>query len=65
MDCSEGLKLVQAECLIKHLGGMKEIDPSGDDCDSSVGTFIMFVLRDFLEHSGLLPEKKSVPAREL
>jgi len=25
----------------------------------------MFVLRDFLEFSGLLPEKKRVPAKEL
>ena len=57
--------MLRAECLIKHLGGHKEIDPSGDECDSSVGTFIMFVLRDFLEFSGLLPEKKRVPAKEL
>ena len=51
--------------MIKHLGGHKEIDPSGENCDSSVGTFIMFVLRDYLEFSGLLPEKKRVPAKEL
>jgi len=25
----------------------------------------MFVLRDYLEYSGLLPEKKRVPAKEL
>jgi len=55
----------KAECLIKHLGGVKQIDPSGDDCDSSVGTFIMFVLRDYLEYAGLLPEKKKVPAKYL
>lgn len=57
--------MLKAECLIKHMGGSKQIDPSGDDCDSSVGTFVMFVLRDFLEFSGLLPEKKRVPAKEL
>jgi len=57
--------MLKAECLIKHLGGPKEIDPSGEECDSSVGTFIMFVLRDFLEFAGLLPEKKRVPAKEL
>lgn len=57
--------MLKTECLIKHLGGKKAIDPSGDDCDSSVGTFIMFVLRDYLEFSGLLPEKKRVPAKEL
>ena len=57
--------LLRAECLIKHLGGHKQIDPSCDDCDSSVGTFIMFVLRDFLEFSGLIPEKKIVPAKQL
>lgn len=63
--CADPELMLKAECLIKHLGGAKQIDPSGDDCDSSVGTFIMFVLRDFLEFSGLLPEKKRVPAKEL
>ena len=57
--------MLQVECLIKHLGGTRQIDPSGDDCDSSVGTFTMFVIRDYLEFSGLLPDKKRVPAREL
>ena len=57
--------MLRAECLIKHLGGPKEIDPSCDECDSSVGTFVMFVLRDYLEFSGLLPEKKRVPGKEL
>ena len=57
--------LLHAACLIEHLGGYKAIDPSGEDCDSSVGTFAMFVIRDYLEFAGLLPEKKRVPAKEL
>lgn len=63
--CEDPEIMLKAECLIKHLGGPKSIDPSGDECDSSVGTFVMFVLRDFLEFSGLLPEKKRAPAKEL
>ena len=51
--------------MIDHLGGKAQIDPSGDDCDSSIGTFIMFVIRDYLEFSGLMPEKKRVHAKEL
>lgn len=57
--------MLKTQCLIEHLGGVKEIDPSGDECDSSVGTFVMFVLRDYLEFAGLLPDKKRVPSREL
>ena len=57
--------LLQIECLIKHLGGPSQVNPSADDNDSSVSTFIMFVLRDALEFAGLMPEKKSVPHREL
>ena len=57
--------LLRAECLIKHLGGPTNVDPSADACDSSVSTFIMFVLRDALEYAGLMPEKKRVPHREL
>lgn len=53
--------LFRLECLIKHLGGSKEVDPSADECDSSVGTFLMFVIRDALEHAGLLIEKKCHP----
>jgi len=41
------------------------IDPSCEDCDSSVGTFVMFVIRDYLEFCGLLPKKHRVPAKEL
>jgi len=57
--------LLRAQCLIEHLGGHKKIDPSGDDCDSSVGTFVMFVIRDYLEFCGLIPGKKRQPAKEL
>jgi hypothetical protein len=49
--------MLKVECLIKHLGGTKNVDPSADDSDSSIGTFCMFVIRDALEHYGLLPER--------
>ena len=57
--------LLRAQCLIDHLGGPEKIDPSDDDCDSSVGTFVMFVVRDYLEFCGLMPGKKRQPAKEL
>ena len=57
--------LVKIECLIQHLGGPINVDPSAEACDSSVSTFVMFVLRDALEYAGLMPEKKRVPHREL
>jgi len=57
--------MARVECLVKHLGGSVNVDPSAEACDSSVSTFVMFVLRDALEYSGLLPEKKRMPSREL
>ena len=57
--------LLRTQCLIEHLGGAKKIDPSGDDCDSSVGTFVMFVIRDYLEFAGLIANKKKQPSKEL
>jgi len=64
--CSEDPEiLLRTSVLIEHLGGYQKIDPSGEDCDSSVGTFVMFVLRDYLEFCGLLPKKNRVPAKEL
>ena len=57
--------LLHTECLVKHLGGQSEINPSAEDNDSSVGTFVMFILRDALEQVGLMPEKKVVPHCEL
>lgn len=57
--------LARVECLVKHLGGTSQVDPSCDDADSSVSTFVMFVLRDALEYAGLLPDKKRIPHREL
>lgn len=57
--------LLRTQCLIEHLGGPDKIDPSGDDCDSSVGTFVMFVVRDYLECCGLMAGKKRQPAKEL
>ena len=58
--------LMKVECLIKHLGGPTNVDPSNEAiCDSSVSTFVMFVLRDALEYAGLMPDKKRVPHREL
>jgi hypothetical protein len=57
--------MARMECLVQHLGGTSQVDPSAEACDSSVSTFVMFVLRDALEFSGLLPDKKRVPHREL
>ena len=57
--------LVKVECLLQHLGGSSMVDPHHADGDSSVGTFIMFVIKDALQHAGLLPDKKRVPAQEL
>ena len=56
--------LIKVEALIKHLGGQSQVNPSADANDSSVGTFAMFVLRDALEFSGLIPEKKGGMQRE-
>lgn len=50
--------LAKAECLLKHLGGASAIDPHHTDGDSSVGTFIMFVLKDALAYAGFLSDKK-------
>lgn len=57
--------LAKLECLLEHLGGEDYVDPHHEETDSSVGTFIMFVLRDALEYAGLLPQRKRMPAREL
>ena len=57
--------LAKAECLLKHLGGSGMVDPHHSDGDSSVGTVIMFVLKDALTHAGLLPDKKRAVAKEL
>jgi hypothetical protein len=57
--------LAKVECLIKHLGGSAAIDPHHADGDSSVGTFMMFILKDALQFAGLLPDKKKYPAKEL
>ena len=66
--CEDPEVMLKTECLIKHLGGFKQIDPSGDDSDSSVGTFMMFVIRDFLQFSAILPAAKAdkrQPKKEL
>ena len=55
---------MQLEVLLAHLGGNERTDPHHEDTDSSVGTFLMFAVRDALEHCGLLPEVKRNPARE-
>ena len=57
--------LVKVECLIKHLGGTGAIDPHHSDGDSSVGTFMMFILKDALQFAGLVPDKKKYTAKEL
>ena len=63
LSCIDPETMLKTECLIKHLGGLDQIDPSCEECDSSVGTFMMFVLRDFLEYAGLLTKKKSIPGK--
>ena len=39
------------------------INPHYEHSDNSVGAFIMFVIKDACEHSGLLPNKKKIPTR--
>jgi len=55
--------IMQLEVLLYHLGGFERTDPHHEDTDSSVGTFLMFAVRDALEHCGLLPEVKANPPR--
>ena len=58
--------LIKVECLLKHLGGVSMVDPHHADGDSSVGTFIMFVLKDALIHAGIISsDKKRNPGKEL
>jgi hypothetical protein len=40
--------LAKVECLLNHLGGPSMIDPHHSDGDSSVGTFMMFIMKDAL-----------------
>jgi hypothetical protein len=55
--------IMQLEVLLYHLGGHERTDPHHEDTDSSVGTFLMFAVKDALLHCGLLPEMKSNPPR--
>lgn len=50
-------KLLQIEALISHMGGEDYINPDHDDNDSSVCTFMMFVIKDIAEFCGLLPSQ--------
>lgn len=55
--------MMQLEVLLYHLGGADRTDPHNEDTDSSVGTFLMFAVRDALLHCGLLPTIKANPPR--
>jgi len=57
--------LAKVECLLNHLGGPSMIDPHHSDGDSSVGTFMMFIMKDALQYAGLLPEKSRRPGKEI
>ena len=52
--------ICKIEVLLNHLGGNSKTDPHHEDTDSSVGTFLMFAVRDGLEFCGLLPGSKRV-----
>lgn len=55
--------IMQLEVLLHHLGGPEFTDPHNEDTDSSVGTFLMFAIRDALISCGLLPTCKVIPGR--
>eukprot|EP00352_Strombidinopsis_acuminata_P002466 CAMPEP_0176399216 /NCGR_PEP_ID=MMETSP0126-20121128/46571_1 /TAXON_ID=141414 ORGANISM="Strombidinopsis acuminatum, Strain SPMC142" /NCGR_SAMPLE_ID=MMETSP0126 /ASSEMBLY_ACC=CAM_ASM_000229 /LENGTH=188 /DNA_ID=CAMNT_0017774641 /DNA_START=1253 /DNA_END=1819 /DNA_ORIENTATION=- len=57
-------KLLEIEALITHMGGADYIDPDHDDNDSSVCTFMMFVIKDVVEFCGLLPSSASQPTKQ-
>lgn len=46
------------------MGGEDCINPDHDDNDSSVCTFMMFVIKDVVEFSGLLPSQVSQPTKQ-
>lgn len=56
--------LLRIEALITHMGGPDHIDPDHDDNDSSVCTFMMFVIKDVVEFCGLLPSQVSQPTKQ-
>jgi hypothetical protein len=56
--------VMQLEVLLHHLGGPDLTDPHNDDTDSSVGTFLMFAVRDALIYCGLLPSCRVLPGRQ-
>lgn len=57
--------LFRLECLIIHLGGPALVDPHHELVDSSVCTFMTFVLREVLTYLGLLPDKEPVYCNEI
>jgi hypothetical protein len=57
--------LLKLEVLIYHLGGPEFIDPHHELVDSSVCTFITFVLRDVMIYLGLMPSKETNYVNEL
>jgi len=56
--------LLKLECLITHLGGVDHVEPHHELNDSSVCTFMTFVLREVLTYLGLLPSKEPVYCTE-
>jgi hypothetical protein len=61
---SEPALIVQLEILLQHLGGAERTDPHHEDTDSSVGTFLMFAVKDGLENCGLIPNMRRIPQKE-
>ena len=55
--------LNQVSKMIEHMGGIEQVDPHHNDSDSSIGAFIMYVLKDACEFAGFLPKRKSVPSK--
>ncbi len=49
--------------LIEHIGGIDCIDPHHMQSDSSIGAFMMYVIKDACDYAGLMPKKKEVPSR--
>ncbi len=49
--------------IVELLGGIEGVDPHADENDNSIGAFLMFVLKDACEYSGLNPKRKDIPER--
>ena len=57
--------IYRVSTMLDRFGGVDFVDPLHEDNDESVGSFIMFVIRDACDFAGLRPKKSSQPHREI